>query len=438
MQRRLVIVLMLVATVLSLSSTAEAHSRNVSTSTWTWRDNQAQVQFRLPQTGVAQLVVGIGLEKGSIGPRELRQMRQLARERVVEGVEVSQGKATCEAKITNGPARVVGQSLVVTGSYQCPKDVSKAGVRARVDLLPKLGMGHTHLARMKITGQSAAEHKASLSPLQRELVIAGGEQQTATATWATFIKSGVSHILVGYDHLAFLFMLVLVVWYSARRDEPASRAMVRPLLWTATAFTIGHSVTLALAVTGVMRPPGATIELLIALSILVVALEGVVVAVGSKTNQTKLRAALALVLLSLPAAALCGLLEHSVWALLGLALLSLGYLEGVVRDRVSPAAQTTAPWAPNAWRASVALLFGLVHGFGFAGVLLDANLSGSDLLMPLLSFNLGVELGQLTLILVLGWLLWQLKRVGRPQLMLRLGTMATVGLACYWVGARLL
>lgn len=137
-----------------------------------------------------------------------------------------------------------------------------------------------------------------------------------------YVGLGVLHILLGWDHLLFVLGLMLLVT-SWRR-----------LLVTITAFTIAHSVTLSLAALGVVRFPTAPVEAVIALSIVLLAVE-----------------------LCRPAGASLTLARR-------------------------------APW-------SVAFSFGLLHGFGFAGALAEIGLPEGDIPLALLGFNAGVELGQL-------------------------------------------
>ena len=142
---------------------------------------------------------------------------------------------------------------------------------------------------------------------------------------------GIEHILSGFDHLAFVICLLFLVGFNKR------------LLWTITAFTAAHSLTLALSALGwlVLRPP--PVEATIALSILLVASEA--------------------------------LHQRPTWS--------------------------------RRWPAAVAFLFGLVHGLGFAGALKDIGLPANHLSVALLSFNLGVEAGQL-LVLALAFVGWKL------------------------------
>ena len=151
---------------------------------------------------------------------------------------------------------------------------------------------------------------------------------TVLAVMASYVALGVEHILGGIDHLLFVLGLVLLV--RGRRE----------ILRTITAFTLGHSVTLALATFGVVDAPTRLVEALIAASIVVVALE-----------------------------------------------LTRG--RGLVDDAASALSLLLRrPWF-------VAFAFGLLHGFGFAGALAQVGLPRGEIPRALLSFNLGIELGQI-------------------------------------------
>ncbi len=149
----------------------------------------------------------------------------------------------------------------------------------------------------------------------------------------TFIPAGIHHILIGPDHLLFLFGLLLLggSWKS--------------LVKIVTAFTLGHSLTLSLASLGIFSPPASIIEPAIALSIVVVG------------------------------------------------------ADNLLRGRDGP---DLRPWA--------ALVFGLVHGFGFANVLREFGLPREALAWSLFSFNVGVEIGQLTVVAVVASVLEFIRR----------------------------
>jgi len=171
-----------------------------------------------------------------------------------------------------------------------------------------------------------------------------------------YLALGVEHILSGIDHLLFVAALLFLVGFQ------------RKLVWTITAFTLAHSLTLASAALGWLTLRSAPVEATIALSIVLVA---------SEALQPR---------------------------------------------------ETLARRLP----ALVAFLFGLVHGLGFAGALSEIGLPQNHLATALLTFNLGVEIGQLMAVAVV-WAVWRIVRnwrladLSRVPLLYGIGTMAA-----YW------
>lgn len=165
---------------------------------------------------------------------------------------------------------------------------------------------------------------------------------------------GVEHILTGFDHLLFVVALALLVRRRAA------------LLATITAFTLAHSLSLAVTVLGLVHVPSPPVEASIALSIVLVCAECL---------------------------------------------------------RPADSLTRRAPWA-------VAFVFGLLHGLGFASALLDLGVPEQHVPAALFCFNLGVELGQLGIIAVVIGLRRLLRRLGferawmRPSLIYAMGSMA--------------
>jgi hydrogenase/urease accessory protein HupE len=157
--------------------------------------------------------------------------------------------------------------------------------------------------------------------------MSGRDPTVAGVLWS-YLGLGTEHILLGYDHLLFVLGLMLLV---------DSWGM---LLKTISAFTVAHSVTLAAAVLGLVHVPPAPVEVLIAASIVLLALE-----------------------LTRPLDA-------------------------------PPTLARRYPWV-------VAFVFGLLHGLGFAGALTEVGIPPDRIALALLSFNLGVEIGQLTFVAVM-------------------------------------
>ncbi len=161
---------------------------------------------------------------------------------------------------------------------------------------------------------------------------------------STYTSLGVKHILLGVDHLLFVFALLLIVNNKRR------------LIWTITAFTLAHSITLAGATLGFVHVPQKPVEAVIALSILFLAVE----------------------------------IIHG---------------------------QQGRPGYAARWPWIVAFIFGLLHGFGFAGALAEVGLPQQAIPLALIFFNVGVELGQLFFVLGVVLLTWALHQLNQQKLL---------------------
>lgn len=192
--------------------------------------------------------------------------------------------------------------------------------------------------------------------------------------FADFLREGIHHILIGYDHLAFLISLLLpaALVRNKQRWEPAPsfRASLGHILGIVTAFTVAHSITLSLAALGWVTPASRWVEAGIAASVLLAAL-------------------------------------NNIWP--------------VVTRRV--------------WTLSFG--FGLVHGFGFAGALSELGLPKGARLASLFGFNLGVETGQLAVVcLVLPVLYLLRRRPWYPRWAMPVASLVIAALASWWLFKR--
>ncbi|MFP6655846.1 MAG: HupE/UreJ family protein [Myxococcota bacterium] len=178
------------------------------------------------------------------------------------------------------------------------------------------------------------------------------------AVFQDYLSIGFEHILSGADHLLFVFGLFMICLNS------------RALIKTISAFTVGHSGTLTLAALGITNVPTGPVEVLIAGSVLVLAVE-------------------------------------------------------LARDEPKKSWMRRFPWP-------MALVFGLLHGMGFAGALSDIGLPNGEIPMALLSFNIGIELGQLGFVVLLGILALAARRT-KLSIPTRLPIYAMGSLAAYWV-----
>ncbi len=185
------------------------------------------------------------------------------------------------------------------------------------------------------------------------------EKASRWAVFSDYLTIGFEHILSGAAHLLFVFGLFLLC------------ATLGPLIKTITSFTVGHSITLSLAALGYAQLPSGPIEVLIAASVLALAVE-------------------------------------------------------LARDTDKETLMRRYPWP-------MALLFGLLHGMGFAGALREVGLPQGEIPMALFSFNVGIELGQLLFVAGVVLASAVLARIPLPfPLPQRLAVYVMGSLAAFW------
>jgi hypothetical protein len=241
----------------------------------------------------------------------------------------------------SGERPLTGETLRIDGLATLPTDV---------------------LVRIRL--HDGTEHSAILRSGNETFTIP--ELATRVELAVSYWQIGTIHILEGFDHLLFLLALLLIV------------TGLWPLLKTVTAFTVAHSLTLALATLGIVNLPPAPTEAVISLSILFLAVEVVRKNAGALT-------------------------------------LSERY-----------------PWL-------VAFTFGLVHGLGFAGALSEIGVPQGEVPLALLMFNAGVETGQVMFVIATSLLLAGLHKFpgGAGQLVARTSPYAIGGVAAFWTLQRI-
>ncbi len=231
----------------------------------------------------------------------------------------------------------------------------------RSAIMDKFSRGHREYFKLtSAEGKTIAERL--LDANSASATISAGELAAALGRWHTFkqfLLLGIEHILLGFDHLCFLFALLLVV------------ENLTAVMKIVTAFTIAHSITLALAALDKVTLSPGIVEPLIAVSIVYVGLE-------------------------------------NIW-------------------RHGKAIE-------GRWLLTFA--FGLVHGFGFASVLKELNIgaAGSSIAVPLVSFNLGVEIGQLAIAgLLFPIIIWLKKRSTFQQRLVPVCSILVAIAGGYWL-----
>ena len=285
-----------------------AHAHTTTTGLATLSVNGAALTWRLTLVP-SELPVETARLLTAAGDGE-REAVQRADHELRSRLGVRADGAPCRA----GRARLQGSGLgdgriTFELELRCPAPPSRLVVRD--DTFDVLGAHHRTLVRVDAGGRS--QDAALLSDAREASFVLAG---TPPVFSGSFVRLGVEHILTGWDHLLFLVVLLL------RGGGWLSLAKI------ITAFTLAHSVTLALAVLDVVTLPDRLVEAVIALSIAAVAAENL-------------------------------------------------FLSPVVARR---------------WIVSFA--FGLVHGFGFSSALRELGLPTQGLVLALLGFNAGVELGQ--------------------------------------------
>ena len=341
-----------------MTQQALAHTTGESYSTLSMGPTGVEVAYSLRLSVLTQLV-DPGLLDG-------RTPRQVFQQKLLNHYQLFADGTACERrKIT-----VTEQQDFLRMSFQasCPEGEITLVNRAFYDLLPD----QLHFARLvDANGNFVAERVMDTSNTHWLVPTEVPEQ---TLPWR-YGQLGISHILGGYDHLAFLATVLLLV------------SGLRPLVLAITGFTLGHSMTLTLAVTGLVALDGVMIEALIGLTIALVAGEAIV---APKEHRIRYAAVILV----------AGLLVSSSAALLAAGPSALVIIGVTVFYGCYLLACAQRP--ALAWRLvpAVTFLFGLIHGFGFASSLVEIGLPTTRLVLSLLAFNLGIELGQLAIVLV--------------------------------------
>jgi len=264
------------------------------------------------------------------------------------------------------------------GAYAVLRFSADCGARAPASLevayslFFDLDPTHRGLLRFERGGDTRT---AVLSPERPRIALRAGES-SRMAQFFDYLREGVWHIWIGFDHILFLLSLLLpsVFVFGGNRWQPAGR--FREPFWdvlkVVTSFTVAHSITLSLAALSVISLPSRLVESVIALSVVAAAL-------------------------------------NNLWP--------------VVAER----------------RWAVAFAFGLIHGFGFASVLADLGLPQNALLLALVGFNLGVEAGQLAIVCVFLPLAFALRRTRFYRVGIFYGGSAAIAaVAAVWLAERAL
>lgn len=298
---------------------------------------------------------------------ELQEIQEPLYARVLADVALSTGPSRCDLKPLGLAVRRYddGAYATVRMSAHC---ATHAGFKVHYRLFFDADPQH----RALVTLRNGARVDTGIASATRTEVPLGAE---SSHPFLDFLREGIHHILIGYDHLAFLISLLLPAALLRRSREwvPSTdfRASLGHVLGIVTAFTAAHSITLTLAALGWVTPVSRWVEVAIAASVMLAALNNIF-----------------------------PLVTKRLW------LVGFG--------------------------------FGLIHGFGFAGALSELGLPQGARLQALVGFNLGVELGQLVVVALLLPLLFAMRnRPGYRRTCLPIASVAIACLAAFWLFVRI-
>ena len=397
MKRLLRILLSLV--VIFSTTPVFAHTKSETQSVWRVVGSTVHVAYTIPEIEIPRLT------KNGVPPSESD-----VTEYVRKNVTVLHGNEECQR---SEDVRAVSAS---TGfrrfefSYKCSDAQGmKIHSSAFFPVVP------THVTYAQVITDRGDFISQLLTADQQTLALstASGQSPLQNASFFQYVGMGIMHIFTGYDHQVFLLGLVLI---SKR---------VRDLIFVVTGFTVGHSVTLALATLGIIRPHTEYIDALIGLTIALIASENV----GDSNHRSgTIASVVGSGLLLMALGKMVGFGGLPVYLLIGAAIFAVNYLmlSGHLKDA-------------GKLRLVVTMVFGLIHGFGFAANLLEMQLPTGRMAELLVGFNLGVEIGQLTLVCALLGLVWLLSKakltLPRP-VVVDVASACVAGVGIYWFVSR--
>lgn len=389
---------------LGFAQDINAHQRSESFSRWEYSDGTLSVRYTISSREVSRLQRRHG---GETLPTLL--VAYLADQVSLQDTTDGEGPA-CEL---DRPFRALKSRpglLQAEAGWRCLEIPRAVVINAFFDLAAE----HSHFASFS---SSDGFSQGLLTTLDRRWVLSEtltnrGTRGVSRSPFRDYLVYGVRHIGSGPDHLVFLIALLLV----CRRG--------RDIIWAVTGFTLGHSVSLGLAVSGAVQPVIPAVEAAIGLSIVLVVVERA--ACNMRNTLPLALVCSAVLLLMIPLLPTTG--SPARPALLAGSALFTGCYLLLARDL----------GGYGSFRLVISSLFGLVHGLGFASAFLESGAGSAGMLIPLAGFNIGVELGQLALVSALLGLGLVMKRFPRFSLPATELTAAVIGgLGVFWFIERL-
>jgi hypothetical protein len=269
MERSTGLAVLAAAAVLATAATAGAHALGLSRGEYTPRGAEIAAELVLRSDDAAVAAAALDADHdGRVTAAEVEAARPALQAAFIDSLAVSADGAPCQGALREAVLDPP-DGVALRADFTCPHPPSQLTIRP--GFLERLPSGHRHLATVHLPGGNVDVLAAREHP-GIDVTLGGGPSRG----FFSLLRAGVEHILSGADHLAFLVALVLggtLVRAQARaRGEPVP-ATIGPLIATLTAFTVGHSVSLAVATLGGLAPPPRLVEAAVALSVAYVGAE---------------------------------------------------------------------------------------------------------------------------------------------------------------------
>ena len=343
-------------------SESVAHTKSVSYSTWNIQEDQIILNFTVSSREITKL-------------REYQinypNLNDSLKSHLIQKIHSDQIKSEPLINVLNTEIGMTGLSLIFD-TNQFEKYIFDMNIF--FEEIP----GHIHYAR--INHHIGQMRTLVLNQNNHEIIIFSElnavEEQEWFDSFKQYIGLGFTHILEGIDHLLFLLALLILC------------KSFKSLVFAATGFTIGHSLTLGLAASDIVIPQVNIIESLIGWTIILASIESINL---PRHELRKIQSGVLLIVIAMILLSALNINELKIGFILGLGMLTLAILK-----------LGEEPDQSEKLRPILAIIFGTIHGFGFANILSEISLDRTNFLVSLLGFNIGVEIGQI-LVLVIMW-----------------------------------
>ena len=343
-------------------SESVAHTKSVSYSTWNIQEDQIILNFTVSSREITKL-------------REYQinypNLNDSLKSHLIQKIHSDQIESEPLINVLNTEIGMTGLSLIFD-TNQFEKYIFDMNIF--FEEIPS----HIHYAR--INHHMGQMRTLVLNQNNHEIIIFGelneAEEQEWFDSFKQYIGLGFTHILEGIDHLLFLLALLILC------------KSFKSLVFAATGFTIGHSLTLGLAASDIVIPEVNIIESLIGWTIILASIESINL---PRHELRKIQSGILLIVIAMILLSALNINELKIGFILGLGMLTLAILK-----------LGEEPDQSEKLRPILAIIFGTIHGFGFANILTEISLDRTNFLVSLLGFNIGVEIGQI-LVLVIMW-----------------------------------